>query len=126
MVSVLKKKLNNKKGFTLAELLAVVAIIAVLVAIAIPVFTAATNKAQDAVHVANCRAAFAEAMVAHIGGEDVNEKKITYDGDDGTYTVEVSDNKLTVTCDKNLLAESKFGKAGDTIQVEGSLESHLS
>ena len=31
---------TNKKGFTLAELLIVVAIIAVLVAIAIPVFTA--------------------------------------------------------------------------------------
>lgn len=30
---------TNKKGFTLAELLIVVAIIAVLVAIAIPVFT---------------------------------------------------------------------------------------
>ena len=32
------KKLNNKKGFTLMEMLIVVAIIAVLVAIAIPVF----------------------------------------------------------------------------------------
>ena len=32
------KKLQNKKGFTLMEMLIVVAIIAVLVAIAIPVF----------------------------------------------------------------------------------------
>ena len=32
-------KQTNRKGFTLAELLIVVAIIAVLVAIAIPVFT---------------------------------------------------------------------------------------
>ena len=32
-------KKTNKKGFTLAELLVVVAIIAVLVAIAIPIFT---------------------------------------------------------------------------------------
>ena len=36
----LKKAKENKKGFTLAELLIVVAIIAVLVAIAIPIFTA--------------------------------------------------------------------------------------
>ena len=36
---------NNKKGFTLAELLIVVAIIAVLVAIAIPVFTSQLEKA---------------------------------------------------------------------------------
>ena len=34
------KKLQNKKGFTLMEMLIVVAIIAVLVAIDIPVFNA--------------------------------------------------------------------------------------
>ena len=34
------KKLQSKKGFTLMEMLIVVAIIAVLVAIAIPVFNA--------------------------------------------------------------------------------------
>ena len=44
---------NNKKGFTIAELLIVVAIIAVLVAIAIPVFTGATNKAEVAKDIAN-------------------------------------------------------------------------
>ena len=32
--------MNRKKGFTLAELLIVVAIIAVLVAVSVPVFTA--------------------------------------------------------------------------------------
>ena len=38
MRNVLKTKLN-KKGFTLAELLVVVAIIAILVAVSIPIFT---------------------------------------------------------------------------------------
>ena len=42
------KKLNNKKGFTLMEMLIVVAIIAVLVAVAIPTFTSALNKAKAA------------------------------------------------------------------------------
>lgn len=57
------KKLN-KKGFTLAELLIVVAIIAVLVAISIPIFTSQLEKSRDAVSVANIRAAYAEASVA--------------------------------------------------------------
>ena len=53
-------KKNNKKGFTLAELLIVVAIIAVLVAVAIPVFTAQLHKAQDATEIANARSLYAE------------------------------------------------------------------
>lgn len=56
-------KKTNKKGFTLAELLIVVAIIAVLVAIAIPVFTTQLEKSREATDLANIRAAYAEAMV---------------------------------------------------------------
>ena len=58
------KKLNNKKGFTLMEMLIVVAIIAVLVAIAIPVFNGALTKSKEAADVANIRAAYAEWQVA--------------------------------------------------------------
>lgn len=43
------RKCKNKKGFTLAELLIVVAIIAVLVAIAIAVFSGQMEKARRAV-----------------------------------------------------------------------------
>ena len=57
------KKLTNKKGFTLMEMLIVVAIIAVLVAIAIPVFYGALTKSKEAADVANIRAAYAEWQV---------------------------------------------------------------
>jgi len=53
---------KNKKGFTLAELLIVVAIIGVLVAISIPIFSKQLEKARDATSVANIRSAYAEAM----------------------------------------------------------------
>ena len=58
------KKINreNKKGFTLAELLIVVAIIGVLVAISIPIFTAQLEKAREATDLSNTRAAYAEVM----------------------------------------------------------------
>jgi len=45
--------MKNKKGFTLAELLIVVAIIAVLVAVSIPIFYAQLRKSRLAVNQAN-------------------------------------------------------------------------
>ena len=50
------KKLN-KKGFTLIEMLVVIAIIAVLVAIIIPVVSNSTTKAKAATDAANLRSA---------------------------------------------------------------------
>lgn len=60
------KKMNNK-GFTLAELLIVVAIIAVLVAIAIPVFTTQLEKAREATDLANIRSAYGAAVSEYLG-----------------------------------------------------------
>lgn len=45
--------MRRKKGFTLAELLIVVAILGVLAAVAIPVFTANLDRARDTVCLAN-------------------------------------------------------------------------
>lgn len=58
------KKIRNRKGFTLAELLIVVAIIAVLVAIAIPVFTNQLEKSRESTDASNIRAAYAEVAAA--------------------------------------------------------------
>lgn len=55
----MKKK---RKGFTLAELLIVVAIIAVLVAIGIPIFTSLLEKSREAADAANIRAQYAQVM----------------------------------------------------------------
>ena len=66
----LKKAKENKKGFTLAELLIVVAIIAVLVAISIPIFNSQLEKSRDAVDAANVRSAYAEASAAYLTETD--------------------------------------------------------
>ncbi len=54
----LREKFRNKKGFTLVEMLIVVAIIAILIAVSIPMFNASLDKARHAVDEANLRNAF--------------------------------------------------------------------
>jgi len=81
------RKLFNKKGFTLAELLIVVAIIAVLTAIAIPVFTAQLNKAKYATDEANARSIYAELTSDYLANG--GEQKVTLSAnavEEGTAT----------------------------------------
>lgn len=59
---------RSNKGFTLAELLIVVAIIAVLVAVSIPIFTSQLEKSREATDLANVRAAYAEVMADATSG----------------------------------------------------------
>ena len=74
-------KLKKKDGFTLAELLIVVAIIGVLVAISIPIFTAQLEKAREATDEANIRAAYAEVAVGVLDGTLNSESDLS------SYTV---------------------------------------
>jgi type IV pilus assembly protein PilA len=69
---------KNNKGFTLAELLIVVAIIAVLVAIAIPVFTTQLEKSRETTDMANLRSAYGAATVYGMT-ESVADSLMYYD-----------------------------------------------
>lgn len=107
-------KKTNKKGFTLAELLVVVAIIAVLVAIAIPIFTSQLEKAKEATDLANLRAAYAECTTAVLTGEanenGKTEDKVTAGSTSGSYrkTVKITQTKKDWTGDNK---NAKIGNA---------------
>ena len=111
-------KKNNNKGFTLAELLIVVAIIAVLVAVAIPVFTNQLEKSREATDMANVRSAYAALVTGYLGENTIGTAEVaaqqtvadwqTPDGgalevisDGGTstysYAAVLKDNSYTVT-----------------------------
>lgn len=79
-----------------------VAIIAVLVAISIPVFNAQLEKSRDATDQANLRAAYAEAVAAYMTGENVAEADAGY-----TYT------KSTRTFTKKVPQKGTNNKWGD-------------
>lgn len=86
MKEMIKKVKERCEGFTMAELLIVVAIIAVLVAIAIPVFTAQLEKSRESVDLANLRSAYAEcsssALIDTASGTGV---AVNGTGDDKAY-----------------------------------------
>ena len=59
-------KKMNKKGFTLIEMLVVIAIIAILVSIVIPVVGDSTERAREARDAANIRAKVTELTAAGV------------------------------------------------------------
>lgn len=84
MRNVLSTKLN-KKGFTLAELLVVVAILAILVAVSIPIFTGKLNQAKENTDAANVRAAKAVTVAEYLQDDAKQDTEYIgyYDAKDG-------------------------------------------
>lgn len=73
----LRKKLKSKKGFTLMEMLIVIAIIVVLLAIAIPSFNNSLNKAKTVADEANVRSYYAEVMVENMDKTKIESVTVT-------------------------------------------------
>lgn len=78
--------MRNKKGFTLIEMLAVIAIIAVLVAIVIPAITSATTKADAAVDAANLRSVMGQLNTILAGADQMTAAE--------AQELETSDSKM--------------------------------
>ena len=116
------KKLQNKKGFTLMEMLIVVAIIAVLVAIAIPVFNGALTKSKEAADVANVRATYAEWQTAMLteNTKAPADKEAFLKGPTGNDTLTLNyPNKLTVADGTITYTASKLtDTANDNIHTQ--------
>ena len=113
-----KKFRKNEKGFTLAELLIVVAIIGVLVAISIPIFTSQLEKAREATDAANIRAAYAELSAAAITGETIAADQVN-----GNITIkavtpaETGNTDYTATVQ---LTQQQEGWQSDSLKADGA------
>ena len=120
------KKMNNK-GFTLAELLIVVAIIAVLVAIAIPIFTAQLEKSRETTDLANIRSAYSELVSGYLSGDSTTDAKVNltqtqsgwqYVGEDGKVYIGTSI-EIGSTSTGRIEVGGRPGKDGDcTISID--------
>ena len=101
-------KKMNKKGFTLAELLIVVAIIAVLVAIAIPVFTSQLEKSRVATDEANIRSAYGEAVAAYLSDPDTLSGSLTLNGTACSWSADATTNVVTVNIPATMFKSTKY------------------
>lgn len=80
----LKNKMKKQGGFTLIEMLIVVAIIAILIAVSIPLVSNSMEKTQKATDAANERAAKAEITLMYLTDTGFATKKVyAYDAIDG-------------------------------------------
>ncbi len=80
-------KKYNPNGFTLAELLIVIAIIGIMAAISIPIFSAQMEKARDTTDIANLRSAKAEAVAVLTEGK-LEDGTVLKEGTDYWYNME--------------------------------------
>ena len=80
----IKERLKKSGGFTLIEMLIVVAIIAILVAVSIPMVSSNLEDAKIATDKANERAAKAAAMIKYMTDDTITAtSSFKYDAEDG-------------------------------------------
>ena len=99
-------KKMNKKGFTLVEMLVVIAIIAILVAILIPTVTGATTKAKEAADVANIRSSIAEYEIKVLSGVDPGDWAAPT-GLNYPAKCKIATDKITITYESTKLGEGE-------------------
>ncbi len=107
-------KKNNKKGFTLVELVIVVAVMAVLIAVAIPVIGNITNSAQSAVDESNARTI--ESMIKLSEAKLSSDVVATIDGGAVTFNYDLNNDGTAeeVTYKDFVQAEIAAAKLGIT------------
>lgn len=71
---------GNKKGFTLVELVVVIAILGILAAIAVPKLTTTRDKAKWSAHAANIRTIESAITIYQADGNDIKQLTINEDG----------------------------------------------
>ena len=98
------RKMKNKKGFTLMEMLIVVAIIAILIAIAIPTFASSLN----------IRSGYAAVMTEILTNEAHNVEGSTTGTNPATFTLK-KDGTVSTTGD----AYTTQGKPSADVEIAG-------
>ena len=88
-------KNTKKKGFTIVELVIVIAVIAILAAVLIPTFTNVVAKAKESVALQEAKNAYTAIVAEDIVDDGVQNHSATLTGYNGTVTYTCTDGKCT-------------------------------
>ena len=91
-------KRTNKKGFTIVELVVVIAVIAILAAVMIPTFSGVTQNAKDAARDADAKTLYSQyiAEQAELKQDPAEDLYIKVVDGTNTYYYEVADGVLNL------------------------------
>lgn len=113
----LKAKLNKQGGFTLIEMLIVVAIIAILVAVSIPLVNSSLERARESTDAANERSFKAVLLISFANGKyDVTDGSATPFDVDTIYKYDAANG---VIADKGDTSVKTYGKSTKIDVVDG-------
>lgn len=112
----MSKKLKKTGGFTLIEMLIVVAIIAILVAVSIPLVNTSLEKARVNTDAANERAAKAAALAQYMLDGETTETSYVYNASTGAAVEGGSSNGY------GQCSTHKGGYITVTVKTDGSTE----
>ena len=108
-------KKMNKKGFTIVELVIVIAVIAVLAGVMIPTFSGVLETAQKSAATQQATAAYKDAYAVVLSNDGKITNGETADSDIFRFTWTVTED--STTCDVKILAD-KASDFGYTITVD--------
>lgn len=120
MKEMIKRVREDRGGFTLAELLIVVAIIAVLVAVAIPVFANASDEATKSTALSDIRGVTASAATTALLNGDKITGTVYYEGvvDRSGHVTNVKKSTQTAATDPSVVEEwLKDKDKGETLTI---------
>lgn len=102
-------KKSNKKGFTIVELVIVIAVIAILAAVLIPTFSSVVTNAKKSAAMQEARNAYEEYLAENAATLDLAGTNIciTVDG----YHFHVVKGQFEAEADKNHAADESFDTA---------------
>ncbi len=103
-------KNNKNKGFTIIELVIVIAVIAILAAVLIPTFSGVVEKAHESIALQEVHNAYVETIADELATPDTSDDKIG-------NALESSNDGIVVKHENGVLV--KISKNGETSVVDG-------